>query len=44
MAIVADGVADARAAGQRLPDFFIVGQSKSGTTALYEILREHPQI
>jgi hypothetical protein len=28
----------------RLPDFFIVGQSKSGTTALYEILREHPQI
>ena len=28
----------------RVPDFFIVGQSKSGTTALYEILREHPQI
>jgi hypothetical protein len=28
----------------RLPDFFIVGHSKSGTTALYEILREHPQI
>jgi hypothetical protein len=28
----------------RRPDFFIVGQSKSGTTALYEILREHPQI
>jgi len=39
-----DAAAEARAAGQRLPDFFIVGQSKSGTTALYETLREHPQI
>ncbi|HUB74960.1 MAG TPA: sulfotransferase [Solirubrobacteraceae bacterium] len=28
----------------RLPDFFIVGHPKSGTTALYEMLREHPQI
>ncbi len=28
----------------RLPDFFIVGQPKAGTTALYEILRRHPQI
>jgi len=28
----------------RLPDFFIVGQPKSGTTALYETLRRHPQI
>ncbi len=28
----------------RLPDFFIVGQPKSGTTALYEMLRAHPQI
>jgi hypothetical protein len=27
-----------------LPDFFIVGNAKSGTTALYEMLREHPQI
>jgi hypothetical protein len=26
------------------PDFFIVGQPKSGTTALYEMLRRHPQI
>jgi hypothetical protein len=26
------------------PDFFIVGHSKSGTTALYEMLRAHPQI
>jgi len=28
----------------RAPDFFIVGHSKSGTTALYEMLRRHPQI
>lgn len=31
-------------AGLRLPDFFIAGHAKSGTTALYEILREHPRI
>ena len=29
---------------RRPPDFFIVGQPKSGTTALYEMLRRHPQI
>ena len=28
----------------RLPDFFVVGQPKSGTTALYEMLRRHPQL
>lgn len=28
----------------RKPDFFIVGHAKSGTTALYEMLRVHPQI
>lgn len=28
----------------RVPDFFIVGHHKSGTTALYEMLRCHPQI
>ena len=28
----------------RLPDFFIIGHPKSGTTALYEMLRRHPQI
>jgi hypothetical protein len=28
----------------RFPDFFIVGHPKSGTTALYEMLRRHPQI
>jgi hypothetical protein len=26
------------------PDFFIVGAIKSGTTALYEDLRAHPQV
>jgi hypothetical protein len=33
----------ARPAVER-PDFFIVGHPKSGTTALYEMLRTHPQI
>ncbi len=28
----------------RIPDFFIVGHAKCGTTALYEMLRRHPQI
>jgi Sulfotransferase family len=28
----------------RLPEFFIVGSPKTGTTALYEMLRQHPQI
>jgi hypothetical protein len=28
----------------RAPDFFIVGHPKSGTTALFEMLRVHPQI
>jgi hypothetical protein len=29
---------------KRVPDFFIVGHAKSGTTALYEMLKPHPQI
>jgi hypothetical protein len=28
----------------RMPEFFIVGNPKSGTTALYEMLAPHPQI
>jgi hypothetical protein len=36
--------APGRSAGRRTPDFFIVGNPKSGTTALYEMLRRHPQI
>jgi hypothetical protein len=30
--------------GTRVPEFFIVGHPKSGTTALYDMLRRHPQI
>jgi hypothetical protein len=37
-------LAEARAAGRRVPDFWIVGHPKSGTTALYEMLRRHPQV
>jgi hypothetical protein len=36
--------AAASAQRHRFPDFFIVGHAKSGTTALYEMLRCHPQI
>jgi len=28
----------------RRPDFFVVGSFKAGTTALYEYLRQHPQV
>ncbi len=38
------GTTPADRRGLRVPDFFIVGQPKSGTTALYEMLRRHPQI
>jgi hypothetical protein len=31
-------------AGLRIPDFYVVGHPKSGTTALYEMLRRHPEI
>lgn len=29
---------------ERLPNFFVIGVSKSGTTSLYEILEQHPQV
>lgn len=32
------------AASTRIPDFFVVGHPKCGTTALYTMLRSHPQI
>jgi len=32
------------ASGQRAPDFFLVGTPKSGTTSLYQMLKQHPQI
>jgi hypothetical protein len=38
------GGARAEASAGRLPDFFIVGHAKSGTTALYFMLKSHPQI
>jgi len=43
---VDDAVRPAAAYAQqkRVPDFFIVGHPKCGTTALYEMLRRHPQI
>jgi hypothetical protein len=28
----------------RVPDFFVIGHQKCGTTALYHMLRDHPQI
>jgi hypothetical protein len=44
MTASAETTASERAQRRRLPDFFIVGHAKSGTTALYEMLRRHPQI
>lgn len=35
----ADGASPAK-----IPDFFVIGHEKCGTTALYRILRSHPQI
>jgi hypothetical protein len=40
----ADPAAAEISSQRRVPDFFIVGHPKSGTTALYNMLREHPQI
>jgi len=28
----------------KLPNFFILGPAKSGTTALYYLLKKHPQV
>jgi hypothetical protein len=44
MTISAEPQAAGRMTEQRVPDFFIVGHAKSGTTALYEMLKRHPQI
>ncbi len=32
------------AASPRLPDFFIIGAAKAGTTTLFDLLRQHPQV
>jgi len=37
-------MAEVRGMRGRVPDFFLVGHPKCGTTALYETLRRHPQI
>jgi hypothetical protein len=39
-----DGSSGEAAGGARVPDFFIVGNAKCGTTAIYEMLRRHPQV
>src|ERR1700685_4601909 len=44
MSTLAKSLTDIREVHGRTPDFFIVGQPKSGTTALYSMLRSHPQI
>jgi len=44
MTASANGSAYADAAKGRAPDFFIVGHAKSGTSAMYRMLRFHPQI
>jgi hypothetical protein len=44
MTASAEPATGARAVEGRVPDFFIVGHHKCGTTALYEMLRQHPQI
>jgi hypothetical protein len=44
MATEADMMARREVSQERFPDFFIVGHHKSGTTALYEMLRCHPDI
>lgn len=39
-----DALPAAVTSGKRVPDFFIVGHAKCGTTALYHMLESHPQI
>ena len=44
MTTSADPSAGAAPADQRVPDFFIVGHPKCGTTALHWMLTRHPQV
>src|SRR5438132_5474331 len=44
MTASSDGAGDGSATAARMPDFFIVGHAKCGTTALYEALRRHQEI
>jgi hypothetical protein len=43
-AAVADHAGTLDATPGPMPDFFIIGHEKCGTTALYKMLRQHPQI
>jgi Sulfotransferase domain len=44
MTVSTEPLSAGRETHRRIPDFFIVGHPKCGTTALYEMLRRHPQI
>jgi len=44
MTVSGDTPATPASQQQRVPEFFIVGHPKSGTTALWNMLRRHPQI
>jgi hypothetical protein len=44
LAVAAESPAADDRPALRAPDFFIAGHHKCGTTALYEMLRRHPQI
>ncbi len=44
MTAPAEQAASARTLHKRVPDFFIAGHTKSGTTALWDMLKRHPQI
>jgi hypothetical protein len=44
MTVSTEASAAARVPLGRIPDFFIVGHAKCGTTALYEGLRQHPGV
>lgn len=44
MAASTDTATTEREQRRRVPEFFVVGHHKCGTSALYEMLRRHPQI
>jgi Sulfotransferase domain len=43
-AMAHDGDSQVDGDSRRLPEFFVVGHPKCGTTAMYEMLRRHPQV
>src|SRR5438270_291852 len=44
VAAVSETARQTKSAAPRVPDFFVAGHPRSGTTALYEVLRQHPEI